>query len=160
MSRARSYRPPRQARRGAAEPAAGLTRLPSALPGTGISVLASAMIRARIFLAFAFLVAAFIATQAMPVTGAVAPEAGCADFMCTDVSIGGDCPACGGNNDRSGDRGAMACPVWCAAMTAVLPAATEIASAAHRAADGPALLAPNGIAPAPERAPPRTSIPA
>lgn len=118
------------------------------------------MIRARIFLAFAFLVAAFIATQAMPVTGAVAPEAGCADFMCTDVSIGGDCPACGGNNDRSGDRGAMACPVWCAAMTAVLPAATEIASAAHRAADGPALLAPNGIAPAPERAPPRTSIPA
>jgi hypothetical protein len=96
----------------------------------------------------------------MPVTGAVAPEAGCADFLCTDVSIGGDCPGCGGNNDRSDDRGAKACPVLCAVVTAVLPAVTEIASAARRAADGPALLAPNGIAPAPERAPPRTSIPA
>lgn len=108
----------------------------------------------------AFLAATVAAPHAMPVTGAVAPEAGCADLVCTDVSLGNGCPACGGNNDRSGDRGAMACPVLCAAMTAVLPAATDIASTALRAADGLAPPAPTGIAPAPERAPPRASIPA
>jgi hypothetical protein len=115
------------------------------------------MVRARIFLALAFL-AATLATMDMPVTGAVASEIDCTDFVCIDMSLGGSCPACGGNNDRLGERGAMACPALCAAMTALLPTTADIASVARWAADGLAPPAPTGIAPAPERAPPRASI--
>jgi len=111
-------------------------------------------------MAMAFLAAMFVAATATPGAGAVAPGSGCADFLCTEVSLSNGCPGCGGNDEKSDHRGTMACPALCAAMTAVLPAAAEIASTTSRAADGPAPPAPHGIARAPERAPPRASIPA
>jgi|GEM_PF-4724579 len=118
------------------------------------------MARARIFLALAFAAATFVAAASMPDTGAAAPQAGCADMPCADVAGGLGCPMCKGDGDRAIHPAMTSCAGLCAAMTAVLPAPTHIVRAASRNREGLARPEPSGVALAPERAPPRPSIPA
>ncbi len=114
------------------------------------------MVRARIFLTLAFLVATFLAAATMPDAG-VAAQSDCPDFVCTGVAVGDGCPGCKDDGNRAA-KPAAACAAMCAAMTAVLPVPTHIVRVASRSGEGPARSEPSGVAPAPERAPPRTSI--
>jgi hypothetical protein len=117
------------------------------------------MVRARIFLALAFLAAIFVAT-AMTLDSGGAAQSGCADFVCADIGAGGVCQACKGDSQRSDASTGAACTAVCAAMTAMVRVPAQIIPAAPRNTDSPARSTPGGIPVAPERAPPRASIPA
>jgi len=126
----------------------------------GCAVLACGMVRARIFLALALLAAAFVSAAILPDSAAAAPVTGCADAVCIGAPGGDGCPACKGEPQRSDRVAADACAALCAVMTAVLPAPARIVLAAPATGERLARPVPSGTSIAPERAPPRPSIPA